>query len=108
MHPPKITAGLCLLLCIAPSQVAAAQYCGGPLEGGAVTRPTEAEARKDAENWWTSRAGSVGKGFQDWSIAQDKKINCTKKTDGTYRCVASAKPCLPEGTLPSDIPKVEM
>lgn len=87
---------------------AAGQYCGERLEGGAVMRPTEEAARKDAESWWTSRAGSLGKGFQDWAIAQDKKVECAKKADGSVRCVASAKPCLPEGTLPSDVPKIEM
>jgi hypothetical protein len=86
----------------------AAQYCGERLEGGAVMRATEAEARKDAENWWISRAGSLGKGFQDWNMAQDKKVDCAPKANGSVRCTASAKPCLPEGTLPSDIPKVEM
>ena len=86
----------------------AAQYCGERLEGGAVLRPTEAEARKDAENWWTSRAGSLGKGFQDWTIAKDKSVDCRENADGTFRCTAAAKPCLPEGTLPSDVPKLEM
>lgn len=86
----------------------AGQYCGERLEGGSVLRPNEADARKDAENWWVSRAGSLGKGFQVWANAQDKKIECVTKTDGQVRCVASAKPCLPEGTLPSDVPKIEM
>lgn len=86
----------------------AGQYCGERLEGGAVLRPTETEARKDAENWWISRAGALGEGFQDWAQAQDKKVDCDKKANGSVRCTASAKPCLPEGTLPSDVPKVEM
>ena len=86
----------------------AGQYCTERLEGGAVLRPTEAEARRDAESWWVSRAGSLGEGFQDWAQAQDKKVDCSEKTLGTYRCVASAKPCLPEGATPKDIPKVEM
>lgn len=97
-----------LLLITLPSPADAAQFCGQRLEGGAVLRPTEDTARKDAENWWVSRAGSLGKGFQDWAIAQDKKIACSKKVDGSVRCVASGKPCLPEGALPSDIPKIEM
>lgn len=90
------------------SPVMAGQYCAERLEGGAVLRPTEDVARKDAESWWVSRAGSLGKGFQDWANARDKTIECAKKADGSVRCVASAKPCLPEGTLPSDVPKVEM
>lgn len=85
-----------------------AQYCGEPLEGGAVTRANEEEARRDAENWWVSRAGSLGKGFQDWANAQDKSIACETKGNGSVRCVAKGKPCLPEGALPSDIPKIEM
>lgn len=100
-------ASLAILAC-SLTPATAGQYCGERLEGGAVLRTTEAEARKDAENWWVSRAGSLGKGFQDWAIAQDKRVDCAPKTDGRYRCVASAKPCLPEGALPSDIPKLEL
>lgn len=95
-------------LVVAAPQVQAGQYCTERLEGGAVLRPTEDEARRDAQNWWVSRAGALGDGFQDWGQAQDKKIECSEKTKGTFRCVASAKPCLPEGATPKDIPKVEM
>lgn len=102
------TVVLCAALAALTAPASAAQYCGERLEGGAVLRPNEAEARRDAESWWTSRAGSLGEGFQDWALAQDKKIDCSKKVDGQFRCTASAKPCLPEGALPSDIPKIEM
>lgn len=104
----KLMAPMLVLIAATPQPATAAQFCGERLEGGAVLRENEAEARKDAENWWVSRAGSLGKGFQDWANAQDKKIECVSKTDGRVRCVASAKPCLPEGTLPSDIPQTEM
>lgn len=93
-------------LAVLPLQ--AAQFCGERLEGGAVLRPTEAEARRDAQSWWVSRAGALGKGFQDWDTAQDRIIVCAPKTNGQVRCHASAKPCLPEDALPSDIPKTEM
>lgn len=86
----------------------AGRFCGELLEGGAVLRPTEAEARKDAENWWVSRAGSLGAGFQSWDQAQDRKITCAEKTNGSFRCIATAKPCLPDGEVPNDRPKQEM
>jgi hypothetical protein len=110
MTPRPIYAGLATLMPLlgTPGPCLAGQYCGEPIEGGAVTRPTEEEARRDAQNWWVSRAGSVGKGFQDWATAQDKSISCEARGNGTVRCVAKAKPCLPEGALPSDIPKIEM
>lgn len=105
---PRTVLTLLLLLIIPAAPGQAAQYCSELLEGGAVTRPSEEEARRDAENWWVSRAGALGKGFQDWANAQDKSITCTSKANGTVRCVAKGKPCLPEGALPSDIPKIEM
>lgn len=107
-HHRYRTAVFLFTLAATVTPAAAGQYCGERLEGGAVLRPTEAEARKDAENWWTSRAGSLGKGFQDWNIAKDKSVDCRENSDGTFRCSAAAKPCLPEGTLPSDVPKLEM
>lgn len=107
-HVANGLGALAVTLAVTSSSAAAGQYCGERIEGGAALRPTEDTARKDAESWWESRAGSLGKGFQNWAIAQDKKVDCSKKIDGSVRCVASGKPCLPEGTLPSDIPKIEM
>lgn len=97
-----------LALGLAVSSAAAAQFCGEKLEGGAVLRPTEAEARKDAENWWVSRAGTLGEGFQNWATAQDKDIKCSEKAGGSFRCTASARPCLPEGEVPREAPRQEM
>jgi hypothetical protein len=109
MHHHRCRTALFLFaLAATVTPVAAGQYCAERLEGGSVLRPTEAEARKDAENWWTSRAGSLGKGFQDWSIAKDKSVDCRKNADDTFRCTAAATPCLAEGTLPNDVPKIEM
>lgn len=108
MRAPTHLSTLAFIVVGSTVPAAAGQYCGERLEGGAVLRSTEEAARKDAESWWVSRAGSLGKGFQDWNTAQDRKIDCAKKVDGSVRCFASGKPCLPEGTLPSDVPKIEM
>lgn len=96
------------LMAMPLASASAAQFCGELVEGGAVLRKTEAEARKDAENWWASRAGSLGPGFQDWSLAKDKALTCSEKTDGSFRCVAKARPCLPEGEVPPQAPRQEM
>lgn len=104
----RMLLAFCVMAGASAPAVSAAQFCGEKLEGGAVLRKSEAEARKDAEAWWVSRAGSLGKGFQEWATAQDKDIRCSEKADGQFRCTASARPCLPEGEVPSQAPRQEM
>mgnify|MGYP001458650074 CR=1 FL=1 len=93
---------------VSTAPASAGRFCGATLEGGTSSGATEAEARTAAQGWWSSRAGSRGRGYQNWDVAQDKSIKCDKKADGSFRCTASAKPCLPDGAVPEDVPKIEM
>lgn len=95
-----------MTLRVPPAQ--AGRFCADRVEGGAATGASEAEARTAAQSWWSSRAGALGRGYEDWSAAEDKRVECQEKNGGHVRCVASARPCLPEGVLPNAVPKLEM
>ncbi len=84
----------------------AAPYCSERLEGGHASAPDRKAAEAAAISWWSSRAGALGKGFQDWDIAADKSIACEPTAKGDISCVAAARPCLPDGQLPDDKPKM--
>jgi hypothetical protein len=86
----------------------AGKYCGDPLEGGTSSGTTQEEALVAAQKWWSSRAGALGRGYDSWDNAEDQALECAKSTDGDYECKATARPCLPEGTLPENVPKIEM
>ncbi len=34
--------------------------------------------------------------------------NAGKGQNGTFKCKAMARPCLPPGTLPENVPKIQM
>lgn len=78
------------------------KFCGPDTESGEASGKTEAEAKDAATAWWSSRAGSLGKGYEFWDEAKDKNVSCHPGPFGTVKCKASAKPCLREGQLPGD------
>lgn len=86
----------------------AGKYCGDPLESGTSSGATQEEALAAAQQWWSSRAGALGRGYESWDNADDRALECSKDDRGTFHCKATGRPCLPEGTLPDDLPKIEM
>ncbi|MGE0022619.1 MAG: hypothetical protein AB7S70_03185 [Hyphomicrobium sp.] len=86
----------------------AGKYCGDPVEGGKSTAATQEEALSAAQQWWSSRAGSLGRGYENWDNAEDQALECSQDAKAQFHCRASARPCLPEGTLPDNLPKLDM
>lgn len=80
----------------------AEKFCGPDTQSGEASGKTEAEATDAATAWWSSRAGSLGKGYEFWDEAKDKNVSCHPGPFGTVKCKASGKPCLREGLLPDD------
>lgn len=80
----------------------AEKFCGPDMQSGEASGKTEAEAKAAATAWWSSRAGSLGKGYEFWDAAKDQNVSCHPGPFGTVKCKASAKPCLREGQLPDD------
>ena len=97
-----------LLTLVLPASVEAGKYCGDPVEGGTSSGTTQEEAIVAAQKWWSSRAGDLGRGYESWDNADDRALECSKNTEGDYKCTASARPCLPEGMLPDNLPKLDM
>jgi hypothetical protein len=93
-----------------PQCAVAGAFCGDRLEGGWASGSTENEARDAAVQWWSSRAGSVGRGYEHWESAADKNVQCKGANDGgsSAKCIASARPCLPDGVVPENVPKVDL
>ena len=89
-------------------EASAGKYCGDPVEGGKAAAPTQEEALTAAQKWWSSRAGALGRGYENWNNAADQSMECTQDGKGQFHCRASGRPCLPEGTLPEHLPKIEM
>jgi hypothetical protein len=83
-------------------------FCGPVVKSGISSGTTEAEAKAAAMTWWSSRAGSLGEGYQVWNRAKDKSLSCHPGPFNTFKCIASAKPCLPDGILPDDPKKKEL
>lgn len=77
----------------------AASFCAAIVESGWAIAVTEAEAKKRAILWWSSRAGAKGPGYENWDRAQRKRTHC-EAHKGKTRCKVTAAPCLPEGRLP--------
>jgi len=84
------------------------RLCGDKVIGGTASGATVDEARKAATSWWSSRAGALGRGYEEWERAADKKIVCEGATGGSVACTASARPCLPEGVVPDDGKRLEL
>lgn len=100
------TTALVVLLSNGP--VAAGQVCSEQVESGWPSAATEREASEAAKSWWSSRAGTIGRGYEDWNEAADKKVTCKVGQNGTYTCIASARPCLPDGVIPDGAPKTDL
>ena len=101
---------LCALLAVASyaATAEAGKYCGDAVEGGKSSGATQEEALAAAQSWWSSRAGALGRGYESWDNAESRALECSKDGQGTFHCQASARPCLPEGTLPDNLPKLDM
>ncbi|PPD00338.1 MAG: hypothetical protein CTY31_04080 [Hyphomicrobium sp.] len=89
-------------------EVRAARFCGDRVAGGTASGETEIKAREAATAWWSSRAGALGKGYEDWQSASEKDITCETTPDGPSKCTAFGRPCLPEGTMPENVPKLDL
>jgi hypothetical protein len=92
----------------APGTATAGRFCGPQVKSGEASGPTEEEAKKAATVWWSSRAGALGKVYENWDDAQDKSVNCHPDPRNTFKCVAVGKPCLPDGVLPDNAPKQDL
>lgn len=104
-----LRSALAVLMFLAPVTAAeAGKYCGDPVEGGVSSGPTQEEAIRAAQKWWSSRAGALGRGYETWDNANDQALECSKDLNGDYQCKATARPCLPDGMLPENLPKLDM
>ena len=72
------------MMVVAPVSASAGKYCGDPVEGGKASAPTQDEALLAAQKWWSSRAGSLGAGYEDWNNANDQALECTKNLKGHF------------------------
>lgn len=105
-NPGRALAALMALA--VPAAAEAGKYCGDPVESGLAAGATQEEALAAAESWWSSRAGALGRGYERWDNAADQALECSRDDKGTFHCKATARPCLPEGTLPENLPKLDM
>lgn len=97
-----------VLALMAPTGAVAGKYCGDRIESGRSYGATQDEALAGAQNWWSSRAGALGRGYENWDNADDQALECGTDAKGQFHCQATARPCLPEGTLPDNLPKIDM
>ena len=88
------------LLTMSGAAASAASLCTAVVESGWATAATEPEARDRAILWWSSRAGTLGRGYESWDRAQRKTVECETLAASRIRCRAVAVPCLPDGQLP--------
>lgn len=102
-------AALAALLAVgAPAVAWAGKFCGDPVESGLSKGATQEEALLAAQRWWSSRAGALGRGYENWNNADDQALECGKTEKGEFECKAMGRPCLPEGVLPENVPKLDM
>lgn len=103
LRAPLCVAALVALLAVGGGRAAqAAPICAAEMKSGEAKAKTKEDAEAAAISWWSSRAGSLGEGYQHWQQAKDKSITCRDGPAGSQKCIASAKPCLPEGVIPKD------
>jgi hypothetical protein len=88
--------------------VAAGVFCADPVESGIASGATRPEAEAAAISWWSSRAGATGRGYEIWANARDPQVTCKDAAGGKFTCTAKARPCLPEGQTPQNVPKLEL
>lgn len=101
-----IVVGTLVSVFASPSE--AGRYCGDSIESGTSKGATQEDAVEAAQGWWSSRAGALGRGYESWDNAADRALECSQDKDGEYQCKATARPCLPEGMLPENVPKIDM
>lgn len=104
----SLYAAAAISLLTTPTEVVAGRFCGDLVAGGTASGETETKAREAATAWWSSRAGALGKGYEDWKSASDKNLTCETSPDGPSKCTAAGRPCLPEGVLPENVPKLDL
>lgn len=97
-----------VLLLLAPGHAHEGRFCGDFVESGRSSGDTQDEALTKAEGWWSSRAGTFGRGYENWEHARDRSMECSQDNAGKYYCKAKGRPCLPPGALPENVPKIEM
>lgn len=85
---------------LAATPLTAGIFCGDRISGGAATGANKEAASDAATAWWSSRAGALGRGYENWDAANEKKMSCTEGVNGNFTCTATAKPCLPDGAIP--------
>lgn len=95
-------------LALADMQVAAVGFCADPVQGGNASGASQEAAVTAAISWWSSRAGSIGRGYETWANAKDQKVDCKQATNGTFSCRASARPCLADGVVPENDPRIHL
>jgi hypothetical protein len=100
--------GLVLSSLLQSAQAAPGRFCGDPVESGYSTGTTQEQALLAAQAWWSSRAGALGRGYENWDHAGERAMECKMSEFGTFKCKAMGRPCLPPGMLPENVPKIEM
>ncbi|HRN83449.1 MAG TPA: hypothetical protein PK857_01405 [Hyphomicrobium sp.] len=104
-----VFAAFCAIMLSLPSAGAEeGRFCGDAVESGRSSGDTREEAETKAKGWWSSRAGTSGRGYEHWEHARDRSVECTADNAGKFYCKAKGRPCLPPGTLPDNVPKIEM
>jgi hypothetical protein len=101
-------AALVLSLLLGDPAEAAGVFCGDPVESGMASGATKAESEAAAIAWWSSRAGATGRGYEIWANARDPEVTCKDGGNGEFICRARARPCLPEGQTPENVPKLDL
>jgi hypothetical protein len=105
---PDLAIAAAVAVLMLPTVATAGKYCGDPVESGRSFGATQEEALVAAQKWWSSRAGALGRGYENWDNADDQSLECGKDGSGRFHCRATARPCLPAGTLPDNVPKIDM
>lgn len=108
MQPDLRTILFAIAALLIPGTASAGKYCGDPIESGRSFGATQEEALVAAQKWWSSRAGALGRGYESWDNADDQSLECGQSNKGEFHCKATGRPCLPEGTLPDNVPKLDM
>jgi len=91
-----------------PVAAEAGRYCGDPLQGAERSGITQEEALIAAQKGWSLQAERLGRGYESWDTADDRSLECSKTGDGTFRCKAAGRPCLPAGKLPEPRRRIDM
>lgn len=101
----SIVTACCWLAAAAPAQ---AGFCAEPTQSGFAEGLSKTDAEKAAIVWWASRAGALGRGYENWDNAAERKIDCREHTNGHFTCQATARPCLPDGVAPENDPRIHL